>query len=129
MVIKLVESEITPKQDWDKLHLLKFVLSQPMEENAKKFLTIKTVLSGANEEGKQIFNENSVWRKDYSDIESYVLGAYAEKNNITIQEAYSLYKVFLSQADDKGLLECMAYFQRAIALLYEIEKGKNTTVE
>lgn len=129
LAIKLIESENTPAQSWDKLHLLKFILDQPMEGNAKKFLIIKCVLSGTDSEGKQVFNENTVWRKDYSDIEGYILKAYCEQNQIPIEQGYAEYKSHLANADNKGLLECMAYFQRSIALLYELDKGKTTQVE
>ena len=129
MAIKLIDTETTPQQVWDKLHLLKFVLDQPMEGEAKKFLSIKTVLAGTDEEGKQVFNENSTWRKDYQDIEGYVLLAHSEKEGIAPAEAYAQYKGKLAIADSADLITCMAYFQRSIALLYELAKGKTTQVE
>jgi len=103
---------------FNKLHLSKCTISQPLNASGKKNVTLKTHLYGYTESGTWMYNKQSKWEASFSDFDAYAIELYMKQNECSVVEAQAAYKKAVENANNADILEVMAYFQKGIALLY-----------
>ena len=129
MSIKVKNTTSQEAVTFDRLHLDKFHFDQQLHGDAKKKVSIRTHLKGVSEQGNWSYDGKSRWDTTITDFDKYAIQMYMAKYDVTFQEALLEYKNALEKANSANILECMAYFQKGIALIFDYEHQDETEVE